>query len=545
MKTKQRQTEGTGTTVHKLAYSYRRYSSSNQRDGSSLERQFEMAQEVCSDKGWTLVDLPPDEGLSGFKGLNKIKGTLGTFLKRVNQGEIQKGSVLIIEKMDRFSRDEVDLVIPDFLKLLQNGIEIFSCVDQTHYTLADIRKNPMTLTYAVMAMAMANDYSKSLGNRITKSFDIRLAQCQQGDKYNLGSWKPYWVDFIGEHKKAGEFGLNKHAATITRIVREYIQGRSMYQIAKGLIADKVPTLLGGKWAQGTVANLLRHQCLTGHAVIKGITLKGYYPPVITQKEQEKLSAKLRDNTARKGGAGITDLIANLFRNRCKCFHCEGTITTAKSANHRLYTCKTKRVGQCPSQYSIRVADVETSFFMEFLQQSPEQIFSKQTPQHADLIANTQSSIVKLDKQITEATELLGVVPISELKIKLAALEEKRQTAKRVLDKLNANMLAGQNAPKVLNDIKEIVGEFERSAGEFAAKVSDIETFSHALKTHKPTQRFDKAVKELERTLKDNEVRKKLLNLLPSIVHHLIIDTTAGRYAVVNHNGTQSEWFEVV
>ncbi len=96
-----------------------------------------MAQAVCSDKGWTLIDLPPDEGISGYKGINRIKGTLGTFLRKVKAGQVQRGSVIIIEKMDRFSRNEIDLVIPDFLSLLQSGIEIYSCADRTHYTLAD------------------------------------------------------------------------------------------------------------------------------------------------------------------------------------------------------------------------------------------------------------------------------------------------------------------------------------------------------------------------------------------------------------------------
>lgn len=77
-----------------MAYSYRRYSSSGQRDGTSLERQLEQAQAVCNDKGWTLVDLPPDEGIPGYKGINKIKGTLGQFINKVKAGNIPKGSVL-------------------------------------------------------------------------------------------------------------------------------------------------------------------------------------------------------------------------------------------------------------------------------------------------------------------------------------------------------------------------------------------------------------------------------------------------------------------
>ena len=302
-------------TAGKLAYSYRRFSSAAQTDNTSLSRQLEMAQAICIEKGWTLIDLPPDAGVSAFKGLNKIKGTLGTFLNKVKAGEIPKGSVLIIEKMDRFSRNEIDLVIPDFLSLLQSGVEIFSCVDRTHYTLADIRTNPMTLTYAVMAMGMANDYSKSLGGRVIKSVDIKLAKAQQGQKLQLGSWMPRWIDFVGNDKQPGQFKFNAHADTIRRIATDYANGKSMYQIAIELTREKVPSLLGGKWAQGTIANLVAHQCLLGDITIKGIKLKNYYPAVITQAQWDKLQAKLRENRSRKGAG---EYVANLFRNRVKC-----------------------------------------------------------------------------------------------------------------------------------------------------------------------------------------------------------------------------------
>jgi DNA invertase Pin-like site-specific DNA recombinase len=94
----------------KLAFSYRRFSSRRQGDGSSLARQLEMAQTVCAANGWQLVDLPPDSGVSAFKvngdGLmaaNMHKGNLATFLARVERGDIKRGSVLIIEKLDRLA----------------------------------------------------------------------------------------------------------------------------------------------------------------------------------------------------------------------------------------------------------------------------------------------------------------------------------------------------------------------------------------------------------------------------------------------------------
>ena len=477
-----------------------------------------MAQSVCSEKGWTLVDLPPDKNMSGYKGANVIKGTLGTFLNKVKAGEIPASSVLIIEKLDRFSRNEVDLVIPDFLSLLQNGVEIFSCVDRTHYTLADIRKNSMSLNYAIMAMGMANDYSKSMGTRISSSIAIRLQRCSQGEKLNLGGWVPKWFDFIGDAKKAGKYVPNQHFSTIQRICLDYIAGRSMYQIAKQLIADKVPTVMGGKWAQGTIANLLRHKTLLGTCEQKGIVLKDFYPPVLNKSQWDKLQSKLRENKDRKGGDGASDYVANLFRNRCKCKHCGETVTTAKSASHRLYTCKGKRVGKCPSKYSVRVHDVELDFFLLYLQQEPAKILQTQNKnEHANKVASLQSTLAQLDKEVNDTTELIGSLPVAELKLKLGRLETRRQQKKSELDALNTSMLSSLNVPKALNDVKSIISEF---------LTDPVDSVSN---------KWLDTVKRFETVLKDNDTRKQLLELLPSIIKGLIIDTTKGGYQVVSHN----------
>jgi hypothetical protein len=515
-------------TLSKLAYSYRRYSSTNQTDGSSLERQLEMAQAVCSEKGWTLVDLPPDQGISGFKGLNKIKGALGTFLKRVKQGEITKGSVLIIEKLDRFSRDEVDIVAQDFLSLLQAGIEIYSCVDNTHYTLADIRKNAMLLTHAVMGIFYSNDYSKSMGGRISKSFSIRLANCAKGEKYNLGGWVPKWFDFIGEEKKPGKYEPNSHFPIVQKICQDYIDGNSMYKIARGLIKDNTPTLMGGKWAQGTIANLLRHSTLQGTLNLKGLTIPNFYPPVLNKAQWDKLQAKLNENRNRKGGDGASDYIANLFRNRCKCAHCGETITTAKSSSQRLYVCKGKRLGKCASKYSVKVSEVELDFFLLYLQKHPDELLSTNSDKQTAIVNKMLADIAQYDKAIKDATELIGVLPIEELKTKITDLENKRQTAKGIVDRINTNRLSSQTAPKVLGEVKEIVSRLLKGK-----------------ETPKSNQDFIRLANDFQKRLSDNETRKRLLNLLPTLVKTIIVDTTKGAYAVVNHSGKQSEWRQVI
>ena len=51
----------------------------------------------------------------------------------------------------------------------------------------------------------------------------------------------------------------------------------------------------------------------------------------------------------------------------------------------------------------------------------------------------------------------------------------------------------------------------------------------------------RVIEQLRQQLSDNETRKKLLNLLPSLVDHLEIDTEQKRYRIVNHADETSPW----
>ena len=53
------------------------------------------------------------------------------------------------------------------------------------------------------------------------------------------------------------------------------------------------------------------------------------------------------------------------------------------------------------------------------------------------------------------------------------------------------------------------------------------------------------IEQLREQLSDNETRKKLLNLLPSLVDHLVIDVEKKRYRIVNHAGEASAWRQLV
>ncbi len=512
----------------KLAYSYRRFSSKQQEGGSSLARQLEMAQDVCTANGWQLVDLKPDEGVSAFKvngnGLlaaNMHRGNLGAFLERVQRGDIKKGSVLIIEKLDRFSRNYFDVVFPVWLNLLHAGIEIYSCVSNVHYTLETIRKNPMLAGMALIEMANANEYSMGMSSRISKAFSLRLAEAAKGKKVNFGGWQPRWVTFNGGKGEAGTFTLNAHADTVRRIVSDYISGVSMSAIAKKLRRENVANLRGGKWGQGTVGQILHSELLVGHVEIKGVRLERYYPAVISDAQFAQVRAKLADNKERRGGSPKSDYVANLFRNRCKCANCGDNVTSSST----YYYCRNRTTPHCCG--TVKNQAVEMDFFMLFLQEHPTILLGKQTVKSNGAVASLKTRIRELDKALEDATNLIGKLPIKALETKLGALTKERETAAQELEAANLKMLSSASAPAAFDSIKETLSGFAKLGADYAGS--------------KEEAALVKAIEQLRQQLSDNEIRKKLLNLLPSLVSHLEIDTEKKRYRIVNHAGEESGW----
>src|SRR3954470_3227239 len=99
------------------AYSYIRFSDRRQMAGDSLRRQLKLTESYCERKGLFLDDSLNlrDLGVSGFRGKNADTGALSLFLEAVKQKRVAVGSTLIVENLDRVSRDEIDEALPLFM----------------------------------------------------------------------------------------------------------------------------------------------------------------------------------------------------------------------------------------------------------------------------------------------------------------------------------------------------------------------------------------------------------------------------------------------
>src|SRR5438105_2743351 len=111
------------TTKVKRAFSYLRFSDKKQAKGDSLRRQLQWGPEVCARKGWTLDDtFKPDRGISAFRGKNAATGELAKFLEAIKRGQVEPGDVLLLESLDRLTREDLDPGWELFRRILKGGV---------------------------------------------------------------------------------------------------------------------------------------------------------------------------------------------------------------------------------------------------------------------------------------------------------------------------------------------------------------------------------------------------------------------------------------
>lgn len=105
-----------------LAYSYLRMSRPEQMRGDSLRRQTAAADAWAARRGIRIDETIRDIGVSAYRRKNRTVGSLGGFLRMVEDGKIAPGAFLIVESLDRLSREAVLETVPRFIDLINAGI---------------------------------------------------------------------------------------------------------------------------------------------------------------------------------------------------------------------------------------------------------------------------------------------------------------------------------------------------------------------------------------------------------------------------------------
>jgi DNA invertase Pin-like site-specific DNA recombinase len=174
-----------------------RWSSPEQAKGDSLRRQTEAAARWCQQHTVKLDASRTyrDEGVSGFKGGHRKGGNaLAAFLTLVEAGKVAKGSHLIVENLDRLSRENPWDAVPLLCNLVNAGVTVvtLSPAEMIYQRGRDL--TPLIL--AVVEFTRGHSESAVKSDRVGKAWQQKRKVARQNGT-PLTRRLPAWVEESG------------------------------------------------------------------------------------------------------------------------------------------------------------------------------------------------------------------------------------------------------------------------------------------------------------------------------------------------------------
>lgn len=294
------------------AYSYIRFSSPEQARGDSLRRQTLKAEEWCKSRGITLDDTLRDLGISAFKGANRTAGALRDFLELVEAGQIEKGSYLIVESLDRLSRDTVLAATTQLIALIHAGIRVVTLSDGQEYSSDRLTNDWTPLIISLAVMSRAHDESRMKSERVGAAWS-RKKELARTEGRPLTPRCPEWLEL-----KDGQFLLRpERVALVHRVFRETIEGYGRREIVRRLNAEGISTFRGGHgWHTSSVAKIIQSRAVLGeyqphsgthrarNRKPEGDPIPDYYPAILDEdifwRAQAATQGRQQKAAGRKG-----------------------------------------------------------------------------------------------------------------------------------------------------------------------------------------------------------------------------------------------------
>ena len=490
-------------------YSYIRFSSKKQEQGDSVRRQTATGEAWLKRHPQHTLDTTlrlNDLGKSAFRGANldKEKGDLGKFIALAEKGEIPRGSILMLEGWDRFSRMPPFKAARVFGDLVEAGVSVLTLSPEQLIDHTNIDNMEVVLP-VVIGMQLAHEESRKKSQRIAEVWKARRQRATE-DGEPMTKRCPAWLYWDEEAKKwKVKDGAKK---TLLYIFNRTCEGIGQKRLVGELQAKFKP--LGDKakrWNGSMVAGILSRRLVLGEMTPCRRNSKpqpaivGYYPQVIPEDLFYRARAASVARETAKGRSGkFVNLLVGLVRmpdgHPAHVQTCPWTSGTGRHVGRRLVSVghRNKVRGSCP--LGVDYFKVERFVLAMLYQLRPQDLFPTKGKTDTDIKAKER--------------ELRGV------ELRLEELDKLATDTKTPLDKLlkwKTDMEAKQAALK---------GRIEGMRRHEAVAVS------------KPLE----ATKDLLKTLarkpeaEQHDLRLKLRGLIADLVERIdLVPYKVGRHGV--------------
>lgn len=420
-----------------------------------------------------------DLGVSAFHGKNATQGKLAAFLEAIKQGKVCPGSVLVVESLDRLSRNQIGKALTLFLNILESDIKIVTLTPRDEFS-KESTDDLVKIIYALVIMSRAYEESATKSERLTSAWKEKRAaiwKTKPDDKAKrdatgkaiLTAQCPAWFD----KKKAKEDRIleviPEAKETIRLIFDLKLKGISTYAIEQKLnvSAPWTPPAMSKRKTSGWRTSYIK-KILTNRAVIgeyqphrkvagkrypEGEPEPNYFPAIV---KPEVFHAVQKLFAANKGKGGRNGKVSNLLTHLVTCAYCGGPMQfedkgeSPKGAKY-LACYNGKRGVKCKS-YRVRYNEAETLVLDNCRRLRPEQVL----PQPDEQVELCQTLRQRLDGKEGELVDINQ--RIDNL---FAQVERTKEPAIRDRHETRITELTAQR-PKVEEEVRQIQQELHEA-----------------------------------------------------------------------------------
>ncbi|APM39906.1 recombinase family protein [Clostridium kluyveri] len=241
---------------------YCRVSTDSDEQATSYEAQVEHYTDfIKKNTEWEFAGIFADDGISGTN--TKKREEFNRMIDECMAGNID---MIVTKSISRFARNTLDC-LKYIRKLKEKNIPVY--FEKESINTMDA-KGEVLLT--IMA-SLAQQESQSLSQNVKLGLQYRYQQGIVQINHNR---------FLGYTKdEEGHLVIEPNGAEVVkRIYREYLEGASLIEIARGLMADNILTSAGKeKWRQETIKKILKNEKYIGDALLQ----KTYTVDFLTKK----------------------------------------------------------------------------------------------------------------------------------------------------------------------------------------------------------------------------------------------------------------------
>lgn len=496
-----------------LAYSYLRISTDLQLKGHGRKRQLEASRAYAEANGLELAEGGEleDIGVSAFKGANVREGALGGFLDAVRVGRVKPGSYLIVESLDRLSREQVLAAQSLFLSIIRAGINLVTLTDNRIYRAGTTDLGDLIMSLVIMSRAHEESQTKSL--RLSAAWKNKRNAASS--LRPMTKWCPAWLQLAPD--RSGYVPIPDRVEVIQQIFKDSAAGIGIYKIAHRLNQSSTPTFNDSDgWHQSYVAKILANRAVIGEfqpavrrdgkRMIEGEPIRDYFPAVIDTElfyRAHHAKAQRQRNGAGRKGKGFS----NLFSGLATCAYCGTSMTYdnkggGPKGNQYLVCTNSKRRLGCQGK-RWKYSDFETSF-LAFVTEID----------FADIVETDERSSAQ-----------------DQLNQRLASLEGELESVTALMDKAFALLETGAPPEFVSSKLQEMQLRRESLVESIAASRAMLEEMRSG--QHRAAESRDE-IQSLVNRLRDAndpdlfELRAKIASHLKAMIETLTVAPQGGR-----------------